>query len=620
MKLALFLAAAILAPFVLLRGRSLLRYFAVAVSICIVAAFWWRIGPSFGIEFDRYLAAVVCGVLIAAVFWLIVATAHPTDVKWSASRAAIAVLLFYFAAIPLMMRSPTDGDESFYILITESIVHDRDFDLSNQFRDLGHSASGRTDLVPQFGDQLRPDGRIYSHHEPFLSLLLVPGYLLGRLAGALATMAIFGALLARSTIRLMEEEAIPDAAIRAVFPFVALGPPIVFYAVRVWPEVPGALFFVEAIRGIRARRTKRWVPAILALVLLKVRFALVAVVLLARVVRKPRHLVIAGVVVAIPLIIGLAMTAHSIHEVLPTDLAAGVRGFFGLMLDAQQGIAFQAPIFLLGIIAATRWRATPPSFRLGIAASALYLFYLVPRAEWHGGWSPPLRYIVFLMPLLALGCAWLWERVDAGAIATIAAWTIAMLVHGLAFPWRLFHIANGESVTGETLSAIWQSDFSRLFPSFIRMNTAAYVAAVVLVAAIAIFRTGRLASPAVIAAILLVAFLYGRRPGDRIEFEDAHVVHNGGDLYPRVWQVARFLYRGGWVVHAGESASFQARAGRSVLTYQSPGATVQVGSRAYALAPTGNAYGSAVIELDHDGRTDLRCLSGAVNLDRMDHE
>jgi hypothetical protein len=170
------------------------------------------------------------------------------------------------------------------------------------------------------------------------------------------------------------------------------------------------------------------------------------------------------------------------------------------------------------------------------------------------------------------------------------------------------------------MSTIWQSDFSRMFPSFIRMNTAAYVDAIVLIAGVAIFRSGRLASPAVIAAILLVAFMYGRRPGDRIEFEDAHVVHKGGDLYPRVWQVARFLYRGGWVMHPGESASFLARAGKSVVAYQSSGATVQVGSRAYALAPTGNAYGTAVIELDREGRTELRCLSGAVNLDWMDHE
>ena len=54
--------------------------------------------------------------------------------------------------------------------------------------------------------------------------------------------------------------------------------------------------------------------------------------------------------------------------------------------------------------------------------------------EWFGGWAPPLRYIVFLMPVLALGAASVWDRVSRGAIALVAAWTIGLVVHGLAFP------------------------------------------------------------------------------------------------------------------------------------------------------------------------------------------
>jgi hypothetical protein len=620
MKLALFAAAATIAPFILLRARLIVRYFALSVPLWLVAAFWWRVARVFAIEADPYLAVVACGVLNALILWLLIATADDADVNWSASRAAIAVGLFYLAAVPLMMRTPPDGDESFYILITESIVHDGDLDLGNQFRDLARSVTARTDLVPQLGDRVQPDGSVYSHLEPFLAFLLLPGYLAGGLAGVLATMAVFGALLARSTIRLLEDEQIPGATIRAVFPFVAFGQPVVFYAIRVWPEVPAAFFFVEAIRGIRARRLQRWVPALLGLVLLKVRFALVAVVLVARAVRRPKQLAIAALIVAIPVILGFAFTAHRVSELVPGDMRGALRGLFGLLLDGQQGIAFQAPFYLLGIVAITRWKSMPESFRIGMTASALYVFYLVPRAEWHGGWSPPLRYIVFLMPILALGAASLWQRIDHGAIATIAAWTAALTVHGMAFPWRLFHIANGESVAGEALSTIWHSDFSRVFPSFIRMNTAAIVAAIVFVIGVAVFKTGRLATPGIVAGILLVAFLHGRQPGDRVEFEDAHVVHQGGDLYPYVWQVARFLYRGGWVMHPGDSLSFLARGGKSVLWYQSPGATVQVGSRAYALPPTGAAYGAVVVRLDRDGRTELRCLSGAVNLDRMDHE
>ena len=115
----------------------------------------------------------------------------------------------------------------------------------------------------------------------FCSLLMAPGYALGGLHGALAVIALFGVLLVRSTIRWMEDEGVPDASIRAVFPFFAFAPPVLFYATRMWPEVPAAFFFVEAIRGVRAQRAKRWVPALLGLVMLKLRFVLVAIGLVA---------------------------------------------------------------------------------------------------------------------------------------------------------------------------------------------------------------------------------------------------------------------------------------------------------------------------------------------------
>ena len=625
MKLALFAAAAILAPLLLLRRRALARYFAIAVAVWAVFGILSIVVRRSGIDVDGYLAFVTCGVITIAILWLIVASAAADDVRWSASRAAIAAALIYLAAVPLMMRTPPDGDESYYILMTESLAHDGDLDLSNQFRNLAHSATERTNLEPQLGDFAGKHGETYSHLEPFLSMLLVPGYLAGKLPGVLVTMAIFGALLARSMIRFFEEEGIADTTIRAVFPLVAFGPPVVFYAIRVWPEVPATLAFVEAIRGVRARRTKRWVPALLALVLLKLRFVLIAVLLMARAVRRPKQLAIAVIILLLPLSIawlisGNATSVHTVRELIPGNAAAMLRGLFGLALDGQQGIAFQAPLYLFGLIALFRWRSMPAGFRIGFFAAALYIFYLIPRAEWHGGWSPPLRYVVFLMPVLALGCAALWERINLGAIVVVTAWTLGLVVHGMTYPWRLFHIENGENFIGETLSTIWHSDFSRLFPSYIRLNYAAYVAAAVLVVAIALFRTGRTAWPIAIAA-LAVGFVFGLRPGNRIEFEDAHVIHRGGALYPYVWQVQRFLYRGGWIVGAGDSMSFLARGGTSVLQYQADAAaTVQLGTRTYALPATGAAYGAAPVEIDHSGRVELRCLAGSVNLDRMDHE
>ena len=84
------------------------------------------------------------------------------------------------------------------------------------------------------------------------------------------------------------------------------------------------------------------------------------------------------------------------------------------------------------------------------------------------------------MPVLALGVGAVWSRVSDTTVALVGVWTAGVVVHGVAYPWRLFHIANGENVAGEFLSTLYGSDFSRMFPSFIRPNAAAIIAAGVL--------------------------------------------------------------------------------------------------------------------------------------------
>ena len=111
------------------------------------------------------------------------------------------------------------------------------------------------------------------------------------------------------------------------------------------------------------------------------------------------------------------------------------------------------------------------------------------------------------------------------------------------------------------------------------------------------------------------------RPGRRVDFEDAHVIHHGGEMFPPEYQVARFVFRGGWIVRAGESMSFLAQRGPAHLRYTSEGgATIQLGARAFVLPPTPpNSYNTVPVEVDHQGRVELRCLAGTVNLDRMWH-
>jgi hypothetical protein len=454
-----------------------------------------------------------------------------------------------------------------------------------------------------------------------------------------ATIAILAALGVFSMLRLLEEEGVSRRAILVVFPLLAFGPPLLAYATRIWPEAPAALFFSEALRGVRRGRRTRAGIALLLLALLKVRFAaisaaLVAVWLLGN--RESRRkALVALALLAIPLLALLAIypSIVTVRMFDPEDVFTVrnyLRGFAGLLLDGQAGLLFQAPFWLLGLAALLRWRELGDGAKLGLAAAAPYLLLLFPRAEWHGGWSPPLRYLVVFLPLFALLAAAAVERLlSRGAIAAAAAWSAGLTLHGLAFPAALFQIASGESAWGRWMSVMSGSDASRLVPSAIRPNAAAVAGLVVLALAAALMLVRRDAAPvtragsatvAATLALVMAAWLAAARaPGAVVQLEDAHVRHAGGSLHPEPWAVARFRFRGGWKFDEGSSASFLYPGGRSTIWYSAATPSeIEIGGRLVALAPTGDRFASATVDLpDAPGRYTLRCVKGEPVVDRI---
>jgi hypothetical protein len=607
--IAATIIALLVLPLLVLRGRTLLRYFGVDAATWLFAWIVWRRLPGF----DPRLAFVALAVLKLATFSLFVAAGE--HVRWSANRAALVAAIVYALAIPAMLGRPIDGDEPFYLLVTDSVTRDFDLDLANQYRVRIAGQWDRGDIVPQAGDRAGKTGEQYSHHEPFLSLLMIPSYLIAGLYGAIATIALFGVLLVRSTIRWMEDEGIAETSIRGVFPFFALAPPVLFYATRIWPEVPAAFFFVEALRGVREQRAKRWMPALLGLVLLKLRFVLVAVGVVAAAKKKRAFALLAVPLLVVWLITGDVLNVHTWRELIPMNPMNYLIGFCGLLVDGMGGLLFQAPFYLFALVAFIRWKTTPRTFRTGILASLLYLFYLVPRGEWFGGWAPPLRYLVFLMPVLALGIASVWEKVPRGTLALASVWTAGLVIHGVAYPWRLFHEFTGESAVGEWLSSHYQADFSRIIPSFIRLNDAAWWGLLALL--LFVIRAKR--EVIVASALLLaVAFHVALQPGRTVHFEDAHVRHEGGKLYPDPFTVMRTAFQGGWVLEANHSATFLARQGTHTLHFITGlGATFELAGNAYSV-PADERYQTITVRIPKAGPTTLRVLSGAINVDRLE--
>ncbi|MGK2856582.1 MAG: hypothetical protein ACSLFQ_05190 [Thermoanaerobaculia bacterium] len=643
LSLALFLAATSLVPLAMVRGALRRRFALLDAGGSALLLAVWLLAPrlSIVIEPDVALSAFMV-VKLFALSTLLAASHESDDLAWAPWKGALLAGAVYLALVPFVLRAPVDGDEPFYLLVTESIVRDGDVDLRNQFASLAQSATRRLDLVPQFGDPVGPAGEQYSRHEPLLSLLLVPGYLLGGLHGAVATIALFAALAVLSMLRLLEEEGISRRTILVVFPLLAFGPPLLAYATRIWPEAPAVLLFSEALRAARKGQRAHAGIAVALLALLKLRFAVISVALVAgwmllhRESRKKALVVFA--LLAIPAVAVLAIYPQivAVRMFDPQDVFT-IRNYLlgvgGMLVDGQAGLLFQAPLWLLGLAALIRWRDLGAGAKIGIIAAAPYLLLLVPRSEWHGGWSPPLRYVVVFLPLFALLAASAIERISSrGAVIAAAVWSAGLTLHALAYPTGLFQIATGESVWGRWLSRAWEVDASRLVPSTIRPNVAAVVAvlAVVILAGWIAARGSRPAgwrpSSALVAAALAVllttGFAVARTPGERVELEDAHVRHDGGALYPEQWTVARFRFRGGWSFEEGASASFLFEGGRSTIWYsaQSP-STIEIGGQRIELPATAGAFAAATVALPKaPGRYTLRCVKGDPVVDRIDAE
>src|SRR4029077_2560447 len=103
-------------------------------------------------------------------------------------RTAFVAALVLYLALGLRSLSEVglDGDEPHYLIITHSLLVDRDLKIENN-----HTAG---DYRAFFGGDLKPDylqravnGEIYSIHAPGLPALLLPGYAVAGAVGAIFT-------------------------------------------------------------------------------------------------------------------------------------------------------------------------------------------------------------------------------------------------------------------------------------------------------------------------------------------------------------------------------------------------------------------------------------------------
>ena len=381
------------------------------------------------------------------------------------AAVALFVLLAIAYAFSLDIRASRGasitGDEPFYLITTQSLLADGDLDLRNQYETQSYkSFFDHTDDL-WYQSAPTPDGRVLSPHNPGLSVLVIPGFLLAGLRGvqvqlmlmAAATMAFAFVLADRLTGR------------RAICWIVALAVGLTatsfIYSSEVYPEFPAALALVIALL-ITARHSKPgWrdslylAAALTAMCWLGTKYAAlvlpVAVYFLFKADRPGRvGLLVAGGVSAalfawFHLQVFGGLTPYGVNVVYAerstVEIFGGHVGFsdryyriWGLFVDRRFGIGRWAPLLLAAVPALALLAMRTWAQRLLLVLIVIQLLIATFVAITMMGWWFPGRTMLTVLPLFVVPLALLIGRASTAmrvVMALVGVCTLA-LTAGLA--------------------------------------------------------------------------------------------------------------------------------------------------------------------------------------------
>jgi hypothetical protein len=409
----------------------------------------------------------------------------PRPAAWPPTVVAFAIALVAYVGALLAIGPDGSGDQAHYLLEARSLAHDGDRDLADEYA----SADDRTWALG-FDGRLEPhafrygDGEhLVSVHGVGLPLLLAPiaavtdSVLAMRLA--LCVLAALAAALLLDVLRRLD--AVPDRWRWAAWAAMALSLPWVIFAGLVFPEAPGALCALVAVRALLARPpSARWAlaagVACAALPWLHVRYLPIAAGLLLAVVVRARSgraraaavaPFAAGVVVLAVLWHGWygSLDPRAPYEV--TRFAATVASepallypnLLGTLLSPDYGWLPWAPAAIL-VVAALGWVC----WRFGRWATygallaAGYLL-MIGVSSIYPSFNPPARFVVLLVPVAALPLALALARWRAARLlfVPLAALTALWTVVGVARPGELYGTGRGDPqlALAARLDAVW---------------------------------------------------------------------------------------------------------------------------------------------------------------------
>ncbi|MCC6163187.1 MAG: hypothetical protein IT182_07540 [Acidobacteria bacterium] len=421
-----------------------------------LAVFWW-------VTCVAYVSADACRRLWGAIVPPVLSRAFACRARAPFIAALATGVALTITAWHTAPQHPK-GDEPDYLVITQSLLLDRDIRIENNHARADYAVYHPGVLPPSYL-QRGTDGAIYSVHAPGLPAALVPAFAVGGYRGAIATlilMAMAGAWLAWRA----GWDVTHDARASWIGTAATVGAaPFFLHGAAVFPDAPASVLALLVVWMLVRDAPIR--PAVAALALgvlpwLHTRYAILSVGLgvfvlarlfverpapdPARTQRAGRRVLAFGSIGLLSalawfgfflVIYGTPSPSAPYGAYTQMAFAHLKPGLPGLLFDQQFGLLAAAPILGLAAVAIRpRVRhASTANWNRALAVlllAGLYTAVVGAYRMWWGGLSAPARFLVPIVlplaPLVALGWHSLSTRASRHLALTLLVVSLAMTV------------------------------------------------------------------------------------------------------------------------------------------------------------------------------------------------
>jgi hypothetical protein len=418
--------------------------------------------------------------------------------------------LYVAVAVVYSGRVWPTGDEPHYLVISETLVKYHSLDVAKAYhnRDYLSFYNGPLDLSHTV---LNYQGVPVSVHGVGVPIMWLPLFAVAGRLGAILFMAGVSLLVIVEIYRLLGERGIGKTSALAVAGVFAAASPFFAFAHLTFVDLIAAWAVIHLFRkilkeGELAKSELVWSSILVGILpWVHVKFvvveALLLLFLLARIVganrvmpvRSIKNALLAhwreicwAVLPAAALGLGFEAFTHvtwgsfnpalvygSGDRTLPLT-ASPIRGLAGTFLDQEYGVFISAPILVLaipGLVLAVRDRVGPINLYFAILA-VCYMALFVARQDWEGGWTPPGRFILVLLPLFAYYVGYLLDRPNR-LFAWPAFWAFGAVgtaynLISLLSPTHGFSAGVGQNQTFVYVGRFLHGSFTQYLPSTVK--------------------------------------------------------------------------------------------------------------------------------------------------------